>query len=73
MPSPQPALMIVMKTLKDIIHIRETKYDKTKNASMSDFWQGYEEGWRSAYRDLREILSQFHIDTDSIVVIQDND
>ena len=62
-----------MRFFVSIIHIRETKYDKTKNVSMSDFWQGYEEGWRSAYRDLREILSQFHIDANSIIVIQDED
>lgn len=54
-----------MKTLKNIIVLRGSKYtDEAKNPSYTEFWQGYFEGWKDAYRDLKEILVQngFNLD-----------
>ena len=42
-------------TLKEIIELRGNKYTP---CSCSDFQKGYEEGWKCAYRDLKEILEQ---------------
>lgn len=58
-----------MKTLKEVIQIRQHKYDKERqNQSYTEFWQGYMEGWYWAYKDLIEILEQNGFDSDLIVV-----
>ena len=64
-----------MKTLKDIIALRGNKYaDDAKNPSYTEFWQGYFEGWKNAYRDLKEILEQngFNLDVPVIDVVKTN-
>lgn len=45
--------------LKEVIKLRKNKYNEDrKNSSFTEFWQGYHEGWYSAYRDLEEIIEQ---------------
>ena len=54
--------------LRDIITVRKNKFEKDrKNPSFSDFWQGYHEGWYSAYRDLEEIMEQHTIEAIPVV------
>lgn len=59
-------------TLKEIIDRRGHKYDDDiiHQVSMSDYWKGYEMGWKCAYQDLREILDQYGFNK-NIVVIKD--
>ena len=58
-----------MKTLKDIIALRSSKYvDDAKNSSYTEFWQGYFEGWADAYQDLKEILEQNKFNLDALVI-----
>jgi hypothetical protein len=60
-----------MKTLGEIISIRQNKYNEDrKNPSFSDFFQGRFDGWYSAYRDIKEILEQNGFDM-SVVVIKE--
>ena len=63
-----------MKTLGEIISLRQNKYNERKNRTFSDFFQGYFEGWYSAYRDLKEILEQngFNLDVPVIDVVKTN-
>lgn len=57
-------------TLKDIIDRRGNKYDDDilNQVSMSEFWSGYQVGWKMAYQDLREILDQNGFDKDQVVI-----
>ena len=58
-----------MKTLGEIIDLRKNKYaEDAKNPSISDFYHGYFDGWRNAYRDLKEILEQNGFDMSVIVI-----
>jgi len=58
-----------IKTLGEIISIRQNKYNKDKkNPSYTDFFQGYFAGWYSAYRDLKEILEQNGFDMSVLVI-----
>ena len=58
-----------MKTLKDIIALRSSKYvDDAKNSSYTEFWKGYFEGWADAYQDLKEILEQNKFNLDALVI-----
>ena len=64
-----------MKTLRDIIALRGSKYvDEEKNPSYTEFFQGRFDGWKSAYRDLKEILEQngFNLDVPVIGVGKTN-
>ena len=61
-----------MKTLNEIINLRQHKYDEDrKNDSFTNFYRGYMEGWYNAYGDLKEILEQNGFNLN--VVIIDND
>ena len=57
-------------TLKDIIDRRGGKYDEDilNKVSMSEFWSGYQVGWKMAYQDLREILDQHGFDKNLVVI-----
>lgn len=58
-----------MKTLNDIIILRQNKYDEDrKNVSFTEFWQGYMEGWYWAYKDLAEILEYNGFDLNTVVI-----
>ena len=58
-----------MKTLNEIINLRQHKHDEDrKNDSFMMFYQGYMEGWYSAYRDLKEILEQNGFDMNVTVI-----
>ena len=58
-----------MKTLEEVIQIRQNKYNKEKqNKTYTEFWQGYMEGWYCAYKDLIEILEQNGFDSNLIVI-----
>ena len=64
-----------MKTLGEIISLRQNKYnEERKNPSISEFYQGRFDGWYSAYRDLKEILEQngFNLDVPVIDVAKTN-
>lgn len=62
-----------MKTLGEIIHIRQNKYnDALRNPSISEFWNGYHNGWFNAYRDLKEILEQNGFNLDVLVIGERN-
>ena len=57
-------------TLKEIIDSRGGKYDDDilHQVSMTDFWGGYQVGWKMAYQDIREILDQNGFDKNIIVI-----
>ena len=57
-------------TLKDIIDSRGSRYDDDilRRASMTEFWDGYQVGWKAAYQDLREILDQHGFDKNITVI-----
>ena len=57
-------------TLKDVIDSRGSKYDDDilNQVSMSEFWSGYQVGWKMAYQDLREILDQHGFDKNVTVI-----
>lgn len=60
-----------MKTLNEIINLRQHKYDKDiKNNTYTMFYQVYMNGWYYAYQDLKEILEQNGFNTN--VIVMDN-
>ena len=58
-----------MKTLREIIDWRQQKSSyHSQGLPSGSWWEGYYEGWRWAYQDLKEILEQNSFDMDVIVV-----
>ena len=57
-----------MMTLREIILLRQNKFDEGMRKVGSEYWQGYQAGWFNAYRDLTEILKQNGFDLDTIVI-----
>lgn len=55
-------------TLNDLINIRGRKYDDQLNVSKTEFQKGYEQGWRWAYRDIKEIFQQNGFDLEQLVI-----
>lgn len=47
--------------LIELIDLRMNKYEESKKYVESTFWQGYHEGWKCAYQDLKEILEQHNV------------
>jgi len=52
--------------LTELIDLRQNRHSEHRKAEQSDFWKGYEEGWYSAYRDLKEILAAGNISTEEL-------
>lgn len=57
-----------MTTLRQIIDIRQNKFEEDKRGTKVKFWLGYYEGWFWAYKDLLEILEQNGFDLDVVVI-----
>lgn len=54
-------------TLKELLYARKGKFDKHINTPKSDYYNGFEEGWRNAYQDIIELLEHINIDTEMFI------
>ena len=54
--------------LAQLINIRGNKFAEDVKYSCTDFHKGYMEGWRWAYKDLKEILEQNGFDMNVVVI-----
>lgn len=57
-----------MKTLREVIDIRQHKFERDLRCTPVEWWKGYYTGWFWAYKDLLEILEQNRFDLDAVVI-----